>query len=536
DSLQSILDLLSHPLVASLLSLHPNSLGLSSFARPTSWGTWWDWASMGDLKQDGSSAISDPWLILLRHYEACRRGGKFGGLFESLGTIPEEIREIVKRLSDLSLPRHVGLSFPPSADPTYLPPCRSSVAFAPLQGMSPKKAHEVVEMTAFLETMLASNRLLRHTRHAVDIGAGQAYLSRNLRDRLGVHVLALDWSDIQTQGAARKDASKSSRRSRQKGQTAEQIGTSDALSNEGSNSNNTSQGSLTYVTTCIDKESLLSSTQAWLGNAGPSGLQSASLPTHQSTLSHEASATHVLLVGLHACGSLTLDILRAFVAAATRSLRTGTSASPEPASWIPQGAVIVGCCYNMMRPEGKWPKPVMYYFRLTSNHLQLAAQVPAEWARTEATLKDARSALRKIVWRAMLEETLTQHAEAPAHHEAPSVACGDDGTHTDRRPRRLGRLNDSAYKDWETFVHTVRMKLGLADVDMPKPDTELEKRIEVFHTLRCIAGPAVESLILLDRLAWMQEELQGLPYKVELVNLFDQASGSGRNVAIVIRP
>lgn len=147
-------------------------------------------------------------------------------------------------------------------------------------------------------------------------------------------------------------------------------------------------------------------------------------------------------------------------------------------------------------------------FRLTANHLQLAAQVPAEWTRTEETVEDARFALRKVVWRAVLEETLQKHRDSgPAPGDSGDASAPE--TQQDRpRPRRLGRLNDSAYKDWETFVRTVRTKLELVDADIPAPDPEMERRIEVFHTLRCIAGPAVESLILLDRLAWMQEELE----------------------------
>ncbi|KAI0689417.1 methyltransferase domain-containing protein [Cerioporus squamosus] len=544
--MQGLLDVLSHPLVSSLLSVHPNSLGLSSFMRPAAWETWWNWTHTGlDAKQTKrpSETVADrPWLILLWYYEACRRGYEPGGPCDCAETIPHDVREAIKGLSDLSLPRDVGRSFPPSADSRCLSNSRPSVATISLPGMSPKKAHEVVNMTAFVTKLISSNASLKHTKYAVDIGAGQAYLSRSLRDRLGLHVLALDWSDIQTQGAARKDASKS----RRKDQT-EQVNAGYPPSHEELNSRGASAGSLTYVTTRIDKESLLASTRAWVEDVRRSG--------RQSSTEHEAAPTSVLMVALHACGSLTLDILRAFVAAAARGHRTGVSAGQERISWTPQGAVIVGCCYNMMQPEDF---PLSRAFRscggaegfcLTANHLQLAAQVPAEWTRTEETVEDARFALRKIVWRAVLEETLQEHGGAESGG-APAPALAP-GMQQDRRPRRLGRLNDSAYKDWETFVRTVRRKLELGDVDIPEPNPELERRIGVFQTLRCIAGPAVESLILLDRLAWIQEELEvscrryhcasggrpsGLPYKAELVNLFDQASGSGRNIAIVIRP
>jgi len=48
----------------------------------------------------------------------------------------------------------------------------------------------------------------------------------------------------------------------------------------------------------------------------------------------------VLFVALHACGSLTLDILRAYIS------------SREGAVWSGVGVVAVGCCYNLMNPGG----------------------------------------------------------------------------------------------------------------------------------------------------------------------------------------
>ena len=53
---------------------------------------------------------------------------------------------------------------------------------------------------------------------------------------------------------------------------------------------------------------------------------------------------HVLFVALHACGSLTPDIFRACVSAACR----------RNSSWIMAGAVIVGCCYNLLTPTGRY--------------------------------------------------------------------------------------------------------------------------------------------------------------------------------------
>ena len=51
-----------------------------------------------------------------------------------------------------------------------------------------------------------------------------------------------------------------------------------------------------------------------------------------------------------------------------------------------------------------------------------------------------------------------------------------------------------------------------------------------------VAGEWASPVSSLAMATEAQSLIQALPYVVELVNLFDQASGSGRNVAIVIRP
>ncbi len=53
----------------------------------------------------------------------------------------------------------------------------------------------------------------------------------------------------------------------------------------------------------------------------------------------------VLFLALHACGSLTPDILRA----------CENSARRRNATWRLAGAVVVGCCYNLIKPTGNLP-------------------------------------------------------------------------------------------------------------------------------------------------------------------------------------
>ena len=140
----------------------------------------------------------------------------------------------------------------------------------------------------------------------------QAYISRSLRDELDLEVLALDWSDVQTEGAARRDALPQA--------TSVGVG---------------AKGALTYRTLPINKTSLLAATDEW----------TAQVSTNTEEQATCARTLPVLFLALHACGSLTLDILRAF---------THQVKAPAP-SWRPAAALVVGCCYNLLSPEGQFP-------------------------------------------------------------------------------------------------------------------------------------------------------------------------------------
>lgn len=115
-----------------------------------------------------------------------------------------------------------------------------------------------------------------------------------------------------------------------------------------------------------------------------------------------------------------------------------------------------------------------------------------------------------------------------------------EGTGETPTHRRLGKINDRVYNYWDEFLRVAGEKMGVTLYPSPIDDKQRKKaenRLEVLHVLRCLLGPVVESLIILDRLLWLKEELaDGGQMDAELVNLFDQSTGSGRNVAIVIKP
>jgi hypothetical protein len=118
----------------------------------------------------------------------------------------------------------------------------------------------------------------------------------------------------------------------------------------------------------------------------------------------------------------------------------------------------------------------------------------------------------------------------------------EEGTGATPEMRRLGRLKDTAYTDWKTFIDVAEKKMGIdfgEKVDIVERDLRMERLLECFHTLRCLVGTVVEGTIILDRLVWVDELLQSegrLDLRSSIVNLFDQSTGSGRNVAIVVAP
>ena len=157
-----------------------------------------------------------------------------------------------------------------------------------------------------------------------------------------------------------------------------------------------------------------------------------------------------------------------------------------------------------------------------------STSVPARWPR------------RPEAWKAQdPSSSSTPFPEDPScTGQTPSLLC-------------LGRLKDSAYTNgWPGFLHIAEDQFGVKFASdafglLEREGDDLARNLEVLHvmSLRCLLGPLVETVILKDRLEWVKEELDGgendeqeKRMNVELVNLFDQSTGSARNVAIVVAP
>lgn len=147
--------------------------------------------------------------------------------------------------------------------------------------------------------------------------------------------------------------------------------------------------------------------------------------------------------------------------------------------------------------------------------------------------KGSALSIRKVVYRALLARRL------PSHERPDRDDSGIPLSEIHWSEKRIGRLSDSSYQSFNQYLRIATAKLGIlpgsSTVDTETPMTEEEKglsrRLECLYVLRTFLGPVVESAIVLDRLLFLVDHLG--PSDVRLVNLFDQSTGSLRNLALV---
>ena len=174
----------------------------------------------------------------------------------------------------------------------------------------------------------------------------QGYLSRALSSfPLSMNVIALDFSEVQTKGAKRRGSNIQRRLAKSGLKRGADNCPFDTLENIHTPANrggtpSVTAGSLTHEMISITPQTLHTSVSRWI---------SAQSTTH---------TTPVMFVALHACGTLTPDILRCFIANQdnTHLLRDRRSTQ----SWHAAALVVVGCCYNLMSPDLGVSFPVLW--------------------------------------------------------------------------------------------------------------------------------------------------------------------------------
>ncbi|KAI9462944.1 hypothetical protein HD554DRAFT_1999706, partial [Boletus coccyginus] len=293
--------------------------------------------------------------------------------------------------------------------------------------------------------------------HAVDVDSGQGYLSRALQ-QLGLHVLALDNNENQTSGANRWTTKKAARKSKSKHRSDSQT------------PNGTRKGSLTHRTLHVCPRTLEESIADWLTD--PPRIQQCDHPDiHHSPTRPDSEPVPVMMLALHACGSLTVDVLCTFL--------SDRAQAPQAKGVEPHSLVVVGCCYNLMStsdfPLSKPLRDLVPVPKLMIPAVHLAAQVPSQWLKDEDAIKGAELAMRKVVYQALLQPVLQAAAtqlHTTAGHKTLSDLLIQPGHGETLENRRLGKLNDKAYQNWPTFVDHVtnKMAIDLAATSRSLPD------------------------------------------------------------------
>lgn len=344
--------------------------------------------------------------------------------------------------------------------------------------------------------------------------SSQAHLSRALASApLDLHVLALDWAESQKTGAEKLDEI------RKKAEL------------------NPTIGSLTHRVSSLDESGVRKVLDEWPPvSGGEFG-------------SGDSRREPALLVALHACGDLTPDAIKAFTDFSS------SAADDDSLSSAPR-AVFVGCCYNLQTPstfplsrsigsvvataavpDAREP--------ISLAHLRLTPQSPPTWHASTGATTAFLSATSKLAYRSRLEAELEWN-----------------GFGTEVGERKVGRIPDS--RDWREYrrkaIERMTQRDG-PDATLPTPcrfgsDEDEDEGdsddwreglflLRTWWTIRSWLGPPLESLVVLDRYLLLCEGLYparaeaqvdgGKQRQVEMVNIFDQATGSLRNIALVVR-
>nr|XP_019703475.1 protein RRNAD1 isoform X2 [Elaeis guineensis] len=473
---------------------------------------------------------------------------------------PHSLQEFILTLRSLVFPREPKLS--------HLFLCNLQVASLGTvltQGMSLKKKHEVEILAAVIRKVASGSG----AETIVDVGSGQGYLAQALSFEYQLSVTAIDASmHHATVTNARAETIKkhyAAKIAQSQHLKVPRTVTCHVLSSD----------ILTALSTVsLHEDNVEQSTDT--GNS----LENAVL---ENSKSHIGQASYLynnrnirlplVLAGLHACGDLSVNMLRTFVDCKQVIALVG-----------------VGCCYNLLSEDQAEKTHTSCGFpmsnaaklsRLTlgKNARDLACQVLDKYfpdvLRSSPSIGRKGKALRRQRMRNIIESKLGAKgcATVPfftSKQQCKSAACSltmkndelevDDGCYSNMTLRgdacttseELPQSSSSSdircletpvektdnYLAFKEFSMSGLSRLGCGpseDINLleiwkeAQPFTEF---VGPFWSLRAALGPLVETYILLDRLLFLQE--QGNSVEALLFPLFDPTI-SPRNVVIVAR-
>ncbi|CAH8381232.1 unnamed protein product [Eruca vesicaria subsp. sativa] len=429
---------------------------------------------------------------------------------------PASLKEFVYTLRSLSFPRE-------QAD---LQAILADVNVAPLstvlsQGMNLKKKHEVEVLSSVVSSVV--NSVGEST--VVDVGSGQGYLAQVLSFQYKHSVVAIDSSSHHGKVT---DA----RAARIRKHFASQM-------RKSGSGNKCPDAPVTITCRVLSTEMLKSLTN---------------LPLEENDLDLDAAALNegsnrqcsLVLAGLHACGDLSVTMLRTFMECEEV-----------------KAVVSIGCCYNLLSENTRENSCSRCGFPMSSglkslgfslgkNARDLACQSAERWSSLgeDAGLQN----FELHSFRAAFQMVLSKHYPEVL---ATSPTIGRQGKAFRRQKQRKALETpakvDTSRKDtddkksmthtssnssFEKFCLSAFSRLNLEhpqDLDLSVTWKEADTYTELigpYWSIRAALGPVLETLILLDRLMFLQE--QGDSIEVTMLPIFDPTI-SPRNLAIIAK-
>lgn len=489
---------------------------------------------------------------------------------------PASLKEFILTLRSLVLPRDQGEI--QTILPDFNMTCIGNVL---AQGMNMKKKHEVEILAAIVHAVAKTVG----AEIVVDVGAGQGYLAQVLTFQCELSVVAIDASShhgtVTSARAARilKHYAAKMRKSQTKTKelntpqtVAVHVLSSDmlkALSDSIAHKDTVEQPN--KITRSSNEHAL-------------EGLQY--VGTRSSSCNNTYSTSSLVLAGLHACGDLSVNMLRTFLECEEV-----------------KAVISIGCCYNLLSEESSENGNTHCGFPLSSgvnstgfslgrSARDLGCQSADRWSvlSKDAALDNFKlhafraafqmvlyiyfpdvltrsssigrqgKALRRQQAMKALENHLTSEESNNGHKLSSHECCGTQKSCSTEKlvevvtvqeqikhavPRdektsssgsKQNRYPDGASL-FEKFCESGLKRLGLVtckngDIVETWRQTELIlEYIGPYWTLRACLGPVVETLLLLDRLLFLQEQ-GGDSMKAVMLPIFDPLL-SPRNVAII---
>ncbi|KAF4386602.1 hypothetical protein F8388_006557 [Cannabis sativa] len=492
-----------------------------------------------NLLQIPSGAVQDHWPASLRNFILTLRSLVF----------PREQADLQTVLPDLNI-------------------CSLSTVLA--QGMNQKKKHEVEVLSAVVSSI--TNSVTAHT--IVDVGAGQGYLAQVLSFHYQHSVIAIDAS---SHHGSVTDA----RAERIKRHYTSQMRKSELILLKSGKRSLIVPKTITCHVMSIDTLKDLTSA----ARVNNSGQDCDNNDTElQQSLRHGDNKTSVVLAGLHACGDLSVMMLKAFLDCKEV-----------------KAVVSIGCCYNLLSEEGFDHVNSEYGFPMSrgvksaglplgKSLRDLACQSAERWRCLETdagahnfemhafraafqmvlnkyypevmtrspSIGRQGKALRRLQKRATFDSALnhkdstcaSSHRMQSKLKESTEPERGDIFSSVSETTSLSGRdslsgsecenANCTADNDF-LFLRYSQSGLchlglkSLQDIELHRIWKEVEpfsEFIGLYWSLRAALGPLLETYILLDRLLFLQE--QGNTIEALMLSIFDPAL-SPRNVAIIAK-